>query len=127
MAVGISRLAVTIAAGVALAACSSSGASPAMTSLDCGRQQQRQPAGGQVVECLSHAFANGRAAHGQIELFTIEGDPVPVTFQIRGRGTVEVTADWTRDRYGSKGVEHYRCNSEVWLHATDFARCPSAA
>jgi hypothetical protein len=116
-------VAVTIAASIALAACSTDGAKLATAGPDCGSQQPRQPPGGKVVECLSRAFADGTVAQGQIVFSTIEGDPIPVTYRVRDRGIVEVSADYTHDRYGSEGVKNYRCATAVWLDSMRFAGC----
>jgi hypothetical protein len=111
------RLAGIAAIAIALAACSTSAdpqptghAAPrvaAAEAVDCGtftvEMGKRLPQS--AAQCFMDAVGAGRSADLKVTGFTIEGDPVPTTFQADPSGRITVTWDWRQDSFGPAGVD----------------------
>ena len=78
---------------------------------DCGDFTLGQ--GGSIPDeaskCISAAFASGEAAHLKVTSPTVEGDPVPVTYQVVGVEELDVYHDLRADTFGADAVTRARC------------------
>lgn len=62
-------------------------------------------------QCLLAAFAAGDRGRLDVELPTVEGDPVHYRYTVVSRRVVEVRTDTTDDAFGSSAVVTERCTS----------------
>jgi hypothetical protein len=107
----------------ALAACSDTpreDAAPEPDEGDCGAYvvthadgQDGPPGREDKQQCLLDAFAGGDRARLDVELPTVEGDPIYYRYTVVSRGVVEVRTDKTHDAFGPSGVVTERCTSLV--------------
>lgn len=62
-----------------------------------------------VNACIVKAARDGRRARAVAVLTTIEGDPIPNYVFVRGRRSVLVVVDTTRDAFGAQQWTRFRC------------------
>lgn len=62
------------------------------------------------ADCFLAELDAGRPVVWDVLLVTVEGDPIPTRYEFDG-DTVTITADNSRDAFGSDGVERQRCDS----------------
>jgi hypothetical protein len=62
-------------------------------------------------QCLLGAFAAGRRAQLDVELPTVEGDPVYFRYTVVGHRVVEVRTDTTEDPLGTPAITTERCTA----------------
>jgi hypothetical protein len=62
-------------------------------------------------QCLLNAFAGGDGARLDVELTTVEGDPIYYRYTVVGHRLVEVRTDTTHDAFGTPAVTTERCTS----------------
>jgi len=60
--------------------------------------------------CLLSAFQAGDGAELVSTSLTEEGDPITTYYRVHENGTVEIFIDATRDRFGSRRWQRYRCD-----------------
>jgi hypothetical protein len=79
-------------------------------------------------QCLLDAFAAGDRAQIDVELTTVEGDPVYFRYTVVGRRVVEVRTDTTDDPLSTPAITTERCTdlSVVDGHLT-AGECTAAA
>lgn len=61
------------------------------------------------VRRLAGAVARGNRAHMSVTRPTSEGDPIQTVYAVGEDGTVIVSTDTTRDRFGNQGVVRQAC------------------
>jgi len=106
---------------LALAACGDTpreNAAPEPEDGDCGAyvvtnadEEDGPPGRSEKQQCLLDAFATGDPAGLDVELPTVEGDPIYYRFTIVGRRLVEVRTDTTHDAFGTAAIVTERCTS----------------
>jgi hypothetical protein len=69
-------------------------------------------------QCLLDAFAGGDSAHLDVQLTTVEGDPIYYRYTVVGRRVVEVRTDTTEDKFGIPAVTTERCESLIAVDAS---------
>ena len=69
--------------------------------------------------CLLAALQAGDGAELISTQTTEEGDPVTTYYRVHENGTIELFVDATRDRFGSRTWERYRCDSLVPIDQID--------
>src|SRR5262249_30212829 len=82
------------------------------TAKSCGSYELRPGIRGTPFveqQCLVEAFGAGRSARLSIQARTVEGDPFGFDYRVLAAGLVLVRVDGTRDRYGPRKLETYRC------------------
>jgi hypothetical protein len=93
-----------------------SAASPA-SYLSCGSYWNRNApvskAERRVNACIVKASRDGRHARVVVALTTIEGDPIVNYVFVRARRDVLVVVDSTRDAFGARRWERFRCTGLV--------------
>jgi hypothetical protein len=121
-AVGLVAAALLVVAGTTQPAPASPSASSA-TPADypsCGLYWNRAtpvtPAQQRANRCIVRASAAGKRARLVAALTTVEGDPVVNYVFVRGRRDILVVVDATRDQFGSRRWEQWRCTS-LALHS----------
>jgi hypothetical protein len=62
-------------------------------------------------QCLLDAFARGDRVRLDVELPTVEGDPIHYRYTVVGRRLVEVRTDTTHDANGTAAMTTERCTS----------------
>jgi hypothetical protein len=108
---------------LALAACSDTpreNAAPEPDEGDCGAYvvtnadlADGPPGRSDKQQCLLDAFAGGDRARLDVELPTVEGDPIYYHYTVVSRRVVEVRTDTTHDAFGPSAVVTERCTSLV--------------
>lgn len=62
-----------------------------------------------AAECIAGAVARGNRSHMSVTRPTSEGDPIQTVYAVGEDGTVIVSTDTTRDRFGDQGVVRQAC------------------
>ena len=106
---------------LAVAACSDTprdSAAPDPGEGDCGAyvvtnadEEDGPPGRSEKQQCLLDAFARGDHVRLDVELPTVEGDPIYYRYTVVGPGLVEVRTDTTHDAFGPRAVVTERCTS----------------
>jgi len=129
---GARPLTVAIAAllgAAALAACSPNPVAEA--GMRCGSYAIPQGTPGiraDKLDCLSAAYAEGRAVTLSVTELTTEGDPIVTTYTTTPDRKLDVVVDSTADAFGPGGVAHYACNAATFtLGRVDTAGCETIA
>ena len=115
-----------LAALLALAACGDTpreNAAPEPEEGDCGAyvvtnadEEEGPPDRSEKLQCLLDAFARGDRARLDVELPTVEGDPISYRYTVVGRRVVEVRTDKTHDAFGTPAIVIERCTSLVVIN-----------
>lgn len=69
-------------------------------------------------QCLLDAFAGGDSVRLDVQLTTVEGDPIHYRYTVVGRREVEVRTDTTQDKFGIPAVTTERCESLTVVDAS---------
>lgn len=106
---------------LAVAACGDTpreNAAPEPEEGDCGAyvvtnadEENGPPGRSEKQQCLLDAFASGDRVCLDVELPTVEGDPIYYRYTVVGRRLVEVRTDTTHDANGTPAITTERCTS----------------
>jgi len=80
-----------------------------------------------AMRCIIDAAAQGRPAGLKETRPTVEGDPISTWYRVRADGSVEVTRDTTKDRFGNQGIVREVCTGPAaGPGVLTFTRCDPA-